>query len=364
MPSTPVSRRAGAWIISGGKTPSRLSRARYFQAALFVALPCAIVIGLTNGAVAISLTEAAAGLLDTLTGNQASQASVIVGQLRLPRVLLAAVMGAILAISGAAMQGLFRNPLADPSLIGITAGASLGAALAIVAGGTLLQGYLGLTLVSAGAFIGGAIAVLFVYRLATTANGTSVATMLLAGIAITALAGALGGLLEFFADNERLRRISLWKMGGLEGANYPRLLLAVAVSAALLVALPRHAKALNALLLGESEARHLGIRVERVKIALVFWVAVGVGTSVAMVGTIAFVGLVVPHMVRMITGPDHHQLLPASALAGALLLVLADTLARVLLAPTELPVGIITAIVGVPFFISLLRKRHQYGMQS
>ena len=140
--------------------------------------------------------------------------------------LLAAVMGATLAMSGAAMQGLFRNPLADPSLIGVTAGASLGAALVIVAGGSLLQGYMGLTLVSAGAFVGGVIAVLFVYRLATSANGTSVATMLLAGIAITALAGAIGSLLEFFADNDMLRRISLWKMGGLDGANYPRLLLA------------------------------------------------------------------------------------------------------------------------------------------
>jgi iron complex transport system permease protein len=128
--------------------------------------------------------------------------------------------------------------------------------------------------------------------------------------------------------------------------------------------LPRYAGALNALLLGESEARHLGINVDSVKVALITWVAIGVGTSVAMVGTIAFVGLVVPHMVRMLAGPDHRYLLPASALAGALLLVVADTLARVLVAPTELPVGVITAIIGVPFFISLLRNRHHYGMQS
>jgi iron complex transport system permease protein len=160
-----------------------------------------------------------------------------------------------------------------------------------------------------------------------------------------------------------LRRISVWKMGGLDGANYPRLLLATMVSSALLVTLPRYALALNALLLGESEARHLGIRVDSTKVALITWVAVGVGTSVALVGTIAFVGLVVPHMIRMLAGPDHRYLMPASALAGALLLVVADTLARVLVAPTELPVGVITTIVGVPFFISLLRKRHHYGMQ-
>lgn len=289
---------------------------------------------------------------------------MIVGQIRLPRVLLAALMGAILGMSGAAMQGLFRNPLADPSLIGVTAGASLGAALIIVSGGSLLQGYTALTAVSLGAFAGGAVAVVFVYRLATSTSGTSVATMLLAGIAITALAGALGSLLEFYADNDMLRRISLWKMGGMDGANYPRLLLAAVVASALLFVLPRHAGTLNALLLGESEARHLGIDVGRAKIALITWVAVGVGTSVALVGTIAFVGLVVPHIVRMLVGPDHHVLLPASALAGAILLVVADTLSRIVLAPTELPVGIITAIIGVPFFVSLLRQRHHYGMQS
>ncbi len=322
-----------------------------------------MALSLASGAVSLSLSDVVQGLTDTLLGETANQHALIIGQIRLPRVLLAAVMGATLGISGAAMQGLFRNPLADPSLIGVTAGASLGAALVIVTGGGLLQGYIGLTLVSAGAFAGGVIAVLFVYRLATSPNGTSVATMLLAGIAITALSGAIGSLLEFFADNDMLRRISLWKMGGLDGANYPRLLLATVVTSALLVALPRYASALNALLLGESEARHLGIKVDSVKVALITWVAIGVGTSVALVGTIAFVGLVVPHMIRMLAGPDHRYLMPASALAGALLLVVADALARVLVAPTELPVGVITTIVGVPFFISLLRKRHHYGMQ-
>ncbi len=323
-----------------------------------------ILLGLASGAVPLGAADILAGLHSTLAGAPPDQAALIVGQLRLPRVLLAALMGAILGMSGAATQGLFRNPLADPSLIGVTAGASLGAALVIVLGGNLLQGYTALTAVSIGAFAGGAVAVLFVYRLATTSSGTSVATMLLAGIAITALAGAVGSLLEFYADNDMLRRISLWKMGGMDGANYPRLLLAGLVATALLLALPRYAGTLNALLLGESEARHLGINVDRAKIALVGWVAVGVGTSVALVGTIAFVGLVVPHIVRMLVGPDHRVLLPASALAGAILLVVADTLARVIIAPTELPVGIITAIIGVPFFISLLRQRHHYGMQA
>lgn len=330
---------------------------------LSILLPLGIGLGLASGAVHLAPAELASGLRAVLTGEGDDRAALIIGQIRLPRVLLAALMGAVLGVSGAAMQGLFRNPLADPSLIGVTAGASLGAALVIVLGGGPGAGYSALTLVSIGAFAGGAVAVVFVYRLSTSPSGTSVATMLLAGIAITALAGALGSLLEFHADNDMLRRISLWKMGGMDGASYPRLLIAGPVAAALLLALPRHAGALNALLLGESEARHLGIDVDRTKIALIGWVAVGVGTSVALVGTIAFVGLVVPHIVRMLVGPDHRVLLPASALAGALLLVVADTLSRTVMAPTELPVGIITAIVGVPFFVSLLRQRHHYGMQ-
>jgi iron complex transport system permease protein len=185
----------------------------------------------------------------------------------------------------------------------------------------------------------------------------------LAGIAITALAGSLGNLLEFHADSEMLRRISLWRMGGLDGADYPRLLIAAVVGGAVLWTLPRYSGALNALLLGESEARHLGIDVSRVKIGLILSVAIGVGTAVALAGTIAFVGLIVPHMVRMVTGPNHQRLLPGSALAGACLLVLADIVARLAMAPTELPVGVVTALIGVPFFISMLRKRHHYGMQ-
>ena len=359
-----VSKRGWAWIIKRAVSSHRRRRAQLLLIVLVITLPLCIVLGLGSGAVSLAPGDIFAGLQATLKGSADTQAALIVGQIRLPRVLLAALMGATLAMSGAATQGLFRNPLADPSLIGVTAGASLGAALVIVLGGSMLEGYTALTLVSVGAFAGGAIAVVFVYRLATSSNGTSVATMLLAGIAITALAGALGSLLEFYADNAMLRRISLWKMGGLDGANYSRLLIAAGVSTAMLVALPRYAGTLNALLLGESEARHLGINVNRAKIALITWVAVGVGTSVALVGTIAFVGLVVPHIVRMLVGPDHHTLLPASALAGAILLVVADTLSRTVIAPTELPVGIITAIIGVPFFISLLRQRHHYGMQS
>lgn len=327
--------------------------------ALFLLLPISFLSALSLGAVPISLGEVSGALLgaDTQATTQ-----LIVTRIRLPRALLAACVGALLGISGAAAQGLFRNPLADPSLIGVTAGAMAGGSLAIVLGGSALAGYWGLSLVSLGAFAGGVVAVLFVYRLATGPMGTSVATMLLAGIAITALAGSLNSFLEFIANSEMLRRISLWKMGGLEGADSLRVLIAFAITAIVLLTLPRYATALNALLLGESEARHLGIDVDRVKYRLIILVALAVGVSVALAGSIAFVGLVVPHMLRLLSGPDHRHLLLASAMAGAILLLLADTFARVAIAPTELPVGMVTALLGAPFFIVLLRRKMSPGL--
>jgi iron complex transport system permease protein len=330
---------------------------------LLILLPASLLLALGSGTVKLGLGESLSGLWLTLSNGESSQAAIIIGQIRLPRALLAAIVGAVLASSGAATQGLFRNPLADPSLIGVTAGATLGASLAIVSAGDTLSGFLGFSAVSLGAFLGGLVTVALVYRLAQSGTGTSVATMLLAGIAVTALAGSIGSLLEFHASNEMLRRISLWRMGGLDGANYQRLLVATIVGGLVLAALPRYAPALNALLLGESEARHLGIDVNRVKWGLIIWVAVGVGAAVALAGSIAFVGLVVPHIVRMLIGPDHRPLIPACALAGASLMLFADTVSRTVMAPTELPVGIVTALIGVPFFISLLRKRYQYGMQ-
>ncbi len=326
----------------------------------FAALPLALLAALALGSVSLGFGDSLGALLPAA---DADRAAAIVGQIRLPRALMAALVGAMLGISGAAMQGIFRNPLADPSLIGVTAGASLGASAMIALASPLIAGALGLTLLSAGAFAGGMLAVLVVYRLARTEVGTSVATMLLAGIAITALAGACGNVLELYSSNEVLRRISLWRMGGLDGADYPRALAALVITALTVVLLPRFSTALNAMLLGESEARYLGIDVERTKRLIIVLVALSVGCSVALAGTIAFVGLVVPHMVRLLIGPDHRYLLPASAQAGALLLLVADTLARTVVAPMELPVGVVTALVGVPFFVSLLRRRRDYGMQ-
>lgn len=289
-----------------------------------------------------------------------SQNGLIVEAIRLPRVLLAALIGLLLAVCGAVLQGLFRNPLADPTLIGISAGASVGASLAIVLGASSLAVPLGLPLTSLGAFGGGLISSLLVYKLATSSRGTSVSTMLLAGIAISAMAGAINSLFSFFADNEMLRRLSLWQMGNLDNASWEKVGICLFVAIILLIYLPRESKALNAILLGESEARHLGVDVERMKRRLIILTAMGVGVSVAAVGTIIFLGLIIPHMVRLLIGPDHRYLLPASALAGATLLILADTLARVIVAPAEIPAGVVTSILGAPFFVSLLRQQRKH----
>jgi len=287
--------------------------------------------------------------------------------LRIPRVLLAALVGALLSLCGGVLQGMFRNPLADPALIGVSAGASVGASLVIWLAGTGLMGSLvwsqwsGLSLISLGAFVGGMLAVFMVYLLATDARrGTSVLTMLLVGVAISALAGAVNTVLILLVDNEMLRRMSLWQMGMLDLANYPRVIIAAGVLGLCLVLLFRQSQSLNALLLGEAEAGHLGVNVERTKRSLILLCALGVGVATAVAGAIGFVGLVVPHWVRLLIGPDHRYLLPCSTVLGALLLVWSDAFARTVLAPAEIPVGVITAVIGVPFFLSLLIRQRGY----
>lgn len=313
---------------------------------------------MTVGTVNISLVDA----FNAALGSPASsQINSILFDIRLPRILLAIFVGAVLASTGAVMQGLFRNPLADPSLIGVSSGASVGASLMIVAAGGFIQGgaLVGLSLVALGAFIGGFAATLLVYRLATSGIGTSVTTMLLAGIAIGALAGALNSLLSYFSDNDMLRQISLWQMGNLSGASWLKVSIMGAVAILLMLLFPRDSKALNALLLGESEARHLGIDVQQVKRRLIVLTALGVGVSVALAGLVGFVGLIMPHIVRLAIGPDHRWLVPASALAGATLLVIADSLARIVVIPAELPTGILTALLGAPFFVALLLQQRK-----
>ena len=336
---------------------------RHFSAArligiLVILLPVVALLSLTVGTVSISWVEA----LSAVFGNSSStQIDTILFDIRLPRILLAIFVGAVLASTGAVMQGLFRNPLADPSLIGVSSGASVGASIMIVTAGGAIQGgaLVGLSLVSIGAFVGGFTATLLVYRLATSGLGTSVTTMLLAGIAIGALAGALNSLLSYFSNNDMLRQISLWQMGNLSGASWLKVFIMGVVAVLLMSLFPRDSKALNALLLGESEARHLGINVQRVKRRLIVLTALGVGVSVAVAGLVGFVGLIMPHIIRLMIGPDHRWLIPASGLAGAVLLVIADSLARVVVTPAELPTGILTAILGAPFFVVLLLQQRK-----
>lgn len=321
---------------------------------LILLLILALVCHLAFGAVAIEAGELGRWLL----GSADAQTNLIINQLRLPRALLALGVGVALAVSGCATQSLFKNPLADPSLIGVSAGASAGASLVIVglAGNGHWQ-WLGFSLVSLGAFAGGLLVVWLVFRVSCARHGTSVLTMLLAGVAMSYLAGSLSQFLELIADHHMLKRISLWRMGGLEGADYRRALLMLVVGLGAALWLWHMRSALNVLLLGEAEAQHLGFEVKTLRWQIILCVSLAVGLSVALAGAIAFVGLIVPHMVRLWLGPDHRKLIPISALLGAVLLVAADCVARTSLAPMELPVGLLISVLGAPLFVVMLRQR-------
>lgn len=279
--------------------------------------------------------------------------------IRLPRILLCIMVGAILALSGAALQGLFRNPLADPSIIGISNGGAMMAAIFIVSfGGVLVQiiplaGDFAMILFT---FAGTLVTALFVFRFSMYKGKTDVTTMLLAGIAINALAGAVTGFLTYLADDVQLRDLTFWTLGSLGGANWTKVLLVLLINSVPVIILMRQHKGLNALSLGESQAGHLGIQVNRMKTLIILSVAISVGSAVALCGIIGFVGLVVPHILRTAGGPDNKYVLRASVFGGAFLLLLADTLARTIASPVEIPIGIITAVAGAPVFLSLLAR--------
>ncbi len=292
---------------------------------------------------------------------EVQQALVLTG-IRLPRVLMGVLVGAGLAVSGAYLQGLFRNPLADPGLIGVSSGAALGAASMIVLGALVpgaMASVLGAFGVAAAAFAGGLAVALLVYRLATRGRTTSVTTMLLAGIALNALCGAGTGVLVLLSDDGQLRDLTFWTLGSLGGATWGALAVVAPLVGAALLAAPRLARALNVMLLGEAEARHLGVNTERTKRRVIALAALTVGGATAVSGLIGFVGLVVPHLGRLLLGPDHRVLVPASALLGAVLLVAADLLARTVVQPAEIPIGILTALAGAPFFLALLLRRQR-----
>lgn len=342
--------------------PNALFTGWLLPVALLVLLATALL-SVTQGPMSIPVSDALSALLPfNLESDAPAHYQLVVTGIRLPRTLLCIAVGAILAMCGAVMQGLFRNPLADPGIIGVSSGSAAGAAIAIVLLGLVnwqLPDFISALAVPLFAFIGGFVTTVLVYRLGTTPNGTSVVMMLLAGIAVGALSGAGIGLLSYLANDQMLRDLSLWQMGSLAGATWSNIVLAFVTLAILLVVFMRKAQALNALLLGEAEAGHLGIQVQKLKSQLIFFTALGVGIAVSVSGLIGFVGLVVPHLIRMLLGPNHQRLIPYSALLGAALLLLADLLSRLVISPAELPVGIVTALVGAPFFIFLLLQQRQ-----
>jgi len=339
----------------------RSGRARTAIVLLALLLVATAVFSLASGA---SDASASAVLADWLSGHGGDTLSardrIIVHDIRLPRVVLGILVGAALAVAGATMQGLFRNPLADPGIVGVSAGAGLGAISMIVLGNGLLApvtAMAGIYALPLAAFLGGLASTMLLHQVATRRGQTSIATMLLAGIALGALAGALAGMLIYVADDRQLRDLTFWQLGSLGGSTWTKVaaagpIIAVALATSLLLA-----RGLNALALGEASARHLGIPVQRMKNVAIVAVAAAAGASVAVSGGIGFVGIVVPHLLRLLIGPDHRYLLPASALLGASLLLLADAVSRTIVAPAELPIGIVTAVVGAPFFLWILLRR-------
>lgn len=320
------------------------------------------LLALSAGAASVPMARVAAALLDGVGLEHGLELAAVdravVLHLRLPRVLLALTVGAALALSGAAMQAVLRNPLADPSLIGISGGSALAAATVIVLGTRLLPTFASSGLAAWGlpvaASLGALATTAVLLRISTREGRTAVAVMLLAGIAVNALAMSGVGLLSYVASDEELRTLTFWTMGSLGGATWGRV-----GAAALFVAPPalyclQLGRRLDAILLGEAEACHLGLNVEQLKRRVVICAATMVGVAVALTGVIGFVGLVVPHLARIWQGPGHRRLLPAVALIGAGLLLLGDVGARTLVAPAELPIGILTAALGAPFFIALL----------
>ncbi len=282
----------------------------------------------------------------------------IVNNIRLPRVLLAILVGATLAISGASLQGLCRNPLADPGLLGISSGAAVGAVTVIVmADKWSVPGFIQPYLTPLAAIIGAAIATFAIYRLAQVKGTMQIATLLLAGVAVNALGGALIGIFSYLADDQALRMITFWMMGSLASASWKMLAIISPVLITCIVLMLRKKSELNLLLLGEANARYVGVEVDAVKKQLLWINAIGVGVAVSVSGIIGFVGLVVPHILRLGSSADYRFLLFNSALMGAALLILADVIARTIISPAELPIGLVTAVLGAPFFIGLLVKQ-------
>jgi len=339
---------------------------------VMIALPLAlliiIVIAISIGAAGIPVARLPAALhLSSSTTDPviASRDQLVLWSIRLPRIALAIMVGAMLAVGGAVMQGLFRNPLADPALVGVSSGGALAAATSIVIGDRLLaSGWTGmpLELLPIAAFVGALAATWVLYRIATRDDRTSIAIFLLGGLAVAASINAGIGLLVFVADDRQLRDITFWLLGSLSGATWTKVAILAPFVIAMLATIPVIARGLDLLALGEAEAFHVGVEVERLKRMSILLVSAITGAAVAFAGVIGFAGIVVPHLLRLVIGPGHRLLLPASVCLGATLMLAADTVARTAAAPAEVPIGILTALVGAPFFLAvLLRQRSLAG---
>lgn len=332
-----------------------------------VGLCVAIFLSLSIGATGITLASLPRVLSAMFTGRyeaDVAREQLVLIDIRLPRMLLGMFVGASLAVAGAMMQGMFRNPLADPGLIGVSSGAALAAVTTIALGNSLAAPWIktfGAYALPLAAFVGGIATTMILVSIVSRQGQMAVSTLLLAGVALAALNGALMGLIAYSSDDRELRDLTLWMLGSLSGASWPKVFAIIPFALLVALVLPRLIRGLNGLLLGEAEAFHLGIDVERTKRAIVLVTSAAVGAAVAVSGILGFVGIVVPHLVRLLAGPDHRVVLPASALMGATLVLAADILARMLLRPAELPLGVVMAILGAPVFLHMVVKRGMAG---
>lgn len=346
-PARPRARRTTAWLLTAG-----------LVAGLVVLVPVAAGTGAYPVPVGdvLASVQHRAGLGGTGLDRVAES---VLWNVRFPRIVLALLVGASLGCAGALMQGVFGNPLAEPGVIGVSSGAAVGAVAAIALG----LDFAGNWTVSLLAFAAGLATVLLVYAMSRSGGRTEVVTLILTGIAVNAFAGALIGLFLFFADTAAINQITFWQLGSLSQATWPKVLAVLPWAALGLTVAPLYARRLDLLALGERPARHLGVDVERLRIVLVLVIALLTAAAVSVSGIIGFVGLVVPHLLRMAAGPGHRFLLPGSALLGALVLLAADLTARTVAEPAELPLGVLTALLGSPFFFWLLRRtrRRQGG---
>lgn len=340
---------------------------RWLVGGLAAALVVSVLLASGVGAVAIAPMQSVAIIADRLGVELGvpftEQQRAVLLTIRLPRVLFGALIGAGLAMAGATMQGVFRNPLADPGIIGVSSGAALAAVLCIRANGWLFGkagGAPATYQLPIAAFLGGGVAVYVVYRLARREGTLSVGLLLLAGIALAMLTEALRGALIFAATDDQLRSVTFWSLGSLGAASWVNLALVALLALPAMALLGRLARPLDALLLGEAEARHLGFDVTTITRTAMLAATLIVGSAVAFAGIVGFVGLVAPHLIRLAAGPSHRTLLPGAALLGACLVVLADLLARTVVSPAEMPLGVVTASLGAPCFLWLLLRERGF----